>query len=294
MNKILSFGELLWDDYGDIQIIGGAPFNYAAHCSQLGSDVAFITAVGRDALGEKSIQEIKKFGVSLNFVQEKNDFPTGITAITFNNNVPSYELLQNTAYDNITADENLILEIKDFSADCFYFGTVGQRNKVSQNTLLKILKEIDFDTVFCDINFRAGNIKLSALENCLKYGDIIKISREEAHYLWDFGVIKKCELQNIALALKTKYSNIKKLIITLDKDGVIGYDFCNNKEYKIEAYPCKFVSSVGAGDSFSAALSSQLLNGTDFETALKKATKLASFVVSSKEAIPQYTNFFKE
>lgn len=291
MCKVLSFGELLWDDYGDRQIIGGAPFNYAAHCSQLGLNVAFLTAVGKDALGEKSLEQIRKFKVSTQFVQEKDDFPTGITAITFNGDVPSYELLQNTAYDNVTADENLIAEIKNFSADCFYFGTVGQRGAVSQKTLEKIIAEINFNTIFCDINFREGNIKPSAVENCLKYANIIKISREEAHYLWDYGFIAEMDLNHLAKTLKLKFPNIKKLVITLDKDGALGFDFCEDKEYKVEAYPCEFVSPVGAGDSFSAAVTCELLKDTDFETALKKASKLASFVVSSKEAIPEYINF---
>ena len=33
--KILSFGEIIWDIYSDKKCIGGAPFNFAAHCARL-------------------------------------------------------------------------------------------------------------------------------------------------------------------------------------------------------------------------------------------------------------------
>ncbi len=33
--KILSFGEIIWDVYEDKKCIGGAPFNFAAHCARL-------------------------------------------------------------------------------------------------------------------------------------------------------------------------------------------------------------------------------------------------------------------
>lgn len=35
MNNILSFGELLYDVYDNVSVIGGAPFNYSIQLSRL-------------------------------------------------------------------------------------------------------------------------------------------------------------------------------------------------------------------------------------------------------------------
>ena len=53
---VLSFGEVLWDLFPDSRVIGGAPFNFAAHRSKLGAEVSFVSAVGQDELGEAAAE----------------------------------------------------------------------------------------------------------------------------------------------------------------------------------------------------------------------------------------------
>ena len=58
MNKILVFGELLFDVYDDIAVIGGAPFNYSVQLSRLISkddNLKFITALGKDDFSKDAI-----------------------------------------------------------------------------------------------------------------------------------------------------------------------------------------------------------------------------------------------
>ena len=55
--KLIVFGEILWDVFGDEKKIGGAPFNFAAHCTKLGMDVDIVSAVGNDELGNRAIPE---------------------------------------------------------------------------------------------------------------------------------------------------------------------------------------------------------------------------------------------
>ena len=58
MNCIV-YGEVLWDVYPDKSVIGGAPFNFAAHLSLLREKVYLITGVGRDKLGNETLAYIK-------------------------------------------------------------------------------------------------------------------------------------------------------------------------------------------------------------------------------------------
>src|SRR5205085_9542713 len=54
MNPIVGIGELLWDVYPDgRKVAGGAPFNFAFHCRQLGHDAVIVSRVGDDEHGRE-------------------------------------------------------------------------------------------------------------------------------------------------------------------------------------------------------------------------------------------------
>ena len=57
---ILTFGEIIWDIYDNEQVIGGAAFNFASHCSKCGSYSALFSAVGQDDLGIKALEYAKE------------------------------------------------------------------------------------------------------------------------------------------------------------------------------------------------------------------------------------------
>ena len=57
--KLIVFGEILWDIFEDEKKIGGAPFNFGAHCAKLGMSVDVISAVGNDELGDMAISAVK-------------------------------------------------------------------------------------------------------------------------------------------------------------------------------------------------------------------------------------------
>ena len=62
-----------------------------------------------------------------------------------------------------------------------------------------------------------------------------------------------------------------------------------NKDYAIDAKKVEVVSTVGAGDSFSATFLAYYLRNESIDTCLEMATKVSAFVVSKKDAIPEYT-----
>ena len=84
------------------------------------------------------------------------------------------------------------------------------------------------------------------------------------------------------------FKNIKLVIITLGEKGSFAYDCRNNVKNFCPANKVDVVSTVGAGDSFSAAFLSQYLLGAKIDECLTKASKVSAFVVSKTEAIPDY------
>ena len=65
MNPIVGIGELLWDVYpDDRKVAGGAPFNFAFHCHQLGHPAVIVSRVGNDDLGRELREEVQRLGLS--------------------------------------------------------------------------------------------------------------------------------------------------------------------------------------------------------------------------------------
>ena len=287
--KALIFGEVIWDVYPDKSVIGGAPFNFAAHLSHLGVDAYLITGVGNDNLGENAISEMEKHGVKTDFVV-KNNFDTGVCTVTLDENkIPSYYVHLNTAYDNISVDHDVIDAIKQLNADVFYFNTLIQRNDVSQNSLKYILDNVDFKDIFCDINIRKDCFDYDSLKLCMEKSTIVKISDEEAHYLYDLGLIKGNDIiKDVACA----FPNLKQIVYTRGGDGSCVYDAKTDTITDSGQLPkTEVVSTVGAGDCYGATyIACYLCKGTSIKDAIDAASKRSAVVVASLEAVP-FTDF---
>lgn len=286
--KILIFGEVLWDIYPDKKCIGGAALNFAAHCACEGCEVSFLSAVGNDELGEQTIKVIKDFGIDTSFVMRSSK-ETGCVTVTLDENkIPSYFVHTDTAYDNIEIEPLSIDEMKKKGYSCLYFGTLCQRNTVSRNTLKTVLQSLRFQEIFCDVNLRNDCYDLDSVNRCLSNATILKISDEEEPMLRRLGGYAPLsdEYEDIAKAICKKYKQIKVLILTLGFKGSYAYDNSTGRSYCCDAVPCDVVSTVGAGDSFSAAFVSNYFETKDIKSALEAGAALSSFVVAHTDAVP--------
>ena len=276
--KVLSFGEVLWDIYPDSEHIGGAPLNFAAHFKKCGGSSWMTSAVGKDALGDKTLEIIEKMGVRCEYVSRSLK-ETGKCLVTLDeNSIPSYNLLDNVAYDDIK-----IPELTD-SFDVLYFGTLALRNENNQNTIKEIIKNNKFGEIFCDLNIRPPFFSENTVKLAMENATILKISDEELPYVQDFSDdILKCA-ENIA----KEHENLKLIIITKGDKGSFVYDCQSKKTYEADAKKVEVASTVGAGDSFSAAFLAKYLQKEDISECLLFASKVSAFVVSKKGAIPEY------
>ena len=81
-NSIVCFGEIVWDQFKDASILGGAPLNVAYHLHAAGWPVHIVSRVGDDELGWKTLQAIKKLGLPVTTIQQDSDLPTGRVLVT--------------------------------------------------------------------------------------------------------------------------------------------------------------------------------------------------------------------
>lgn len=281
--KILSFGEILWDIFGEKKEIGGAPFNFSAHMAKLGADVFMVSALGNDELGKNALSFVRKFGIHSDFIAV-TDKPTGYCRVTLEGNAPRYDLVTGVAYDAIPCPE------VTGTFDAFYMGTLAQRNNVSRSTLEKLLKTINAKETFFDINIRQNYYTKEIIENSLKATTILKISREEMQVFSELGIADASSTEALCVSLAEKYP-LKIILVTLDKDGAMlytktGFLYSRKPESKV-------VSTVGAGDSFSACFLYNFLSGADLEACLDRAVTLSDYVVTRLGAIPEYEEGLK-
>ena len=66
---IVGIGELLWDVYPDGRTVaGGAPFNFAYHCHNLGHRAVMVSAVGNDDLGRELRERVRELGLTDEYI----------------------------------------------------------------------------------------------------------------------------------------------------------------------------------------------------------------------------------
>ena len=146
MNNILVFGEILYDIYDDVAVIGGAPFNYSVQLSRLISkndNLKFITALGKDDFSKDAFKFIENENIDSSLIQVLDNYETGKATVFMNENkIPDYIIHENVAWDNIEFNSDIEKALKE-KYDLFYFNILSCRSEKSYNTLKNIFKNID-------------------------------------------------------------------------------------------------------------------------------------------------------
>ena len=172
--KALSFGEILWDIYPDERFIGGAPLNFAAHLARHGGDISMLSAVGNDPWGAETLVAVRRLGIGGKYLAVSAGKQTGRCLVTLSEDgTPSYDLLQDVAYDYIRCDG--LAE----SFDLLYFGTLALRSGYNLHTLERLLAENAFGEIFVDVNIRLPFCSAEVLSFCVENATVLKVSTEE-------------------------------------------------------------------------------------------------------------------
>jgi fructokinase len=275
--KAISFGEILFDVIGDVEHLGGAPFNLAAHLAKLGDESWIISAVGADARGEKIKAEAKKLGVHDDFLQT-NKYPTGYVEVEIDAaGKPTYEIHENVAWDNIEA----VMFKETF--DCFCLGTLAQRSLISRNALKQILENLETEEVFYDVNLRQNYFSREIIEASLSFSTIIKLNDEEAVVLSKLLFNEERDEASFTKKIQEEY-NVKIVIITRGSKGCVV--FAEDDTAEIPGIKIEVKDTVGAGDAFSAGFLHKYFETRNIKESAEFANKLGAYVASKSGAIP--------
>lgn len=289
MNNILVFGEILYDIYDDVVVIGGAPFNYSVQLSRLISkndNLKFITALGKDDFSKDAFKFIENENIDSSLMQVLDNYETGKATVFMNENkIPDYIIHENVAWDNIEFNSDIEKSLKE-KYDLFYFNILSCRSEKSYNTLKNIFKNIDSKYKVCDVTFRKNYYTKEKIKEALEFINILKINDDE------LAIIKSLfypNLQNdneILLKNLNKDFNIDYIFLTLGKSGASS--FYNNQYIFKPSNKIKVVDTVGAGDSFCAALSYAILKKLDIKKVLDFASAVSEEMIQVKGGTAKY------
>lgn len=269
---IIGIGELLWDVFPEERKAGGAPVNFVYHATALGAQGYAISAVGNDLLGDEIVELIDKIGV--NHFIAKVDHPTGIVNVQLNQGIPTYEIVENVAWDYIPLTTQIENVAKQADAVCF--GTLAQRNSISRNTIREFLALLPQEAhKILDINLRESFYSHELIEESIQICNILKLNDEELEVLKDMFSIKALDDREACKWLIRTY-NLKYLILTAGSDYSMVFSseivsFLNTPKVNV-------VDTVGAGDSFTGAFITSLLQGQSLENAHGIAVERAAAV----------------
>ena len=92
--KVTSFGEVLWDDFPNGKVLGGAPLNVAVRLQSLGIDAAIISRRGDDADGEELLCQIQSKNVNTDYLQVCHECATSLVKVHLDKSgSASYEIV---------------------------------------------------------------------------------------------------------------------------------------------------------------------------------------------------------
>lgn len=283
---VVGLGEILWDVFPERKILGGAPANFAYHISQFGFEGYAVSAIGNDNLGKEILESLGQ--KNLKHLLQNTPFPTGTVQVTLSGaGIPSYEICENVAWDNIPFSE----EMKKLAekTDVVCFGSLAQRNEVSQKTIHQFLDAMSSDSLkIFDINLRLHFYNREIIEKSLQKANIFKINDEELVKIAQMFNIKGDEKAICEYFLKE--FKLKVLILTKGTDGSL--ILTPSEVSSLPTPKVQVADTVGAGDSFTAAFTAAYLHGKSLAQAHQLAVEVSAYVCQQHGAMPKLADTY--
>ncbi len=267
--KLVSIGELLWDVLPSGKQLGGAPANFAYWAGKNGCRSSVISAIGNDSLGDEIIDCLRDKGLDLSALQ-RNEKPTGTVNVTIaGDGQPSYEICEGVAWDYIEANPEALSAVSDADAVCW--GSLAQRTPEGREAVLKLVDSVREDCMkIFDINLRQHYYDPATVGESLKRADILKLNEDELPVVLEMFALK--DIKELIGRFSLRYVIFTSGAARSEVYGADGEYSC------IPTPKVEVVSTVGAGDSFTATFVSELFRGSSVAQAHRKAVEVSADV----------------
>jgi fructokinase len=278
-------GEVLWDRLPGGDEIGGAPFNVVAHLARLGHRGAYLTAVGRDPLGDAAIAQMSCRGIDTSLVGRADGVPTGVAQVTVApGGSPAFVIGRPAAFEHWPAGERG--QVVAMRPAFLVYGTLAQLRAPARDALAAIAAGCPGALVLYDVNLRNDWWSADAVAELVTLASVVKLSVAEARELAPvLGVAWDDDLAAFSAGLAGRHG-LRGVAITAGPEAASVW---LDGEFAQAAPPAaEVVDAVGAGDAFAAGLLDAIGQRLGARAALRRANALGTLIASRRGAQPPW------
>ncbi len=289
MKKYITFGEIMlrlkppnWERFFQSPLLeatfGGGEANVAVGLARFGLNVAYVSVIPNNAIGDACVRELRRQGIDTSLIVRKGN-RLGIYFLEAGANQRPSEVIYDRSHSAIAEAEPGDINWDKVFGRASWFHITGITPAISLSASELALEAVKKArekgvTISCDLNFRKklwkyGKSASEVMGELVKYIDIALGNEEDCQKSLEVKVdidVESGKLQaeryrELTDKVLSLYSNIKKIAITLRESHSANYngwsavlnnrsEFLISKKYEIH----DIVDRVGGGDTFAAGL----------------------------------------
>jgi ribokinase len=254
---------------------GGKGANQSVAARRLGVDVAFVTLLGMDPMGDRLAEAFAEAGLPCGPIGRTSDAPTGVALISVDSEGRNQIAVAPGANHRLTPDH--VRGHVDFLAG-------------AEVVLLQL--ETPIDTVRWALTEARRLGKRTVLNpaparvlplpaDLLSLVDYLTPNEIEAGLLTGSEVRSLADAEAAGRALVAR--GVSTVVVTLGAAGSVAV--AAGGILRVPAFPVEAIDTVGAGDAFSGALAASLAAGAPIEDALVVASATGGLTCSRRGAV---------
>ena len=289
IRTVVGLGELLWDMLPDGPQLGGAVSNFAVMAARLGDDAVIASRVGNDPLGKRALATLENLPVDSSYIQVDESHVTSTVTVVLQEGQAKYTIHEPVAWDYLEFTSQWLSLAQRADAVCF--GMLAQRNSNSQRTIEGFITETRPECVrVLDVNLRAPYYSQALLEKSLSLSTILKMNDGEVPRVLQLLGMPYSEdlspgtLADGARAMLDEFP-VSLICITLGANGSLLV-----ARSQVDRHPgvrADVVDTVGAGDTFTAAMVHYYLQGASLSVINEAGNRWGAWMASQRGAMPQ-------
>jgi fructokinase len=286
----IGVGELLWDLLPGGKQLGGAPANFAYHTHALGAEALVVSRVGTDALGREILDRFRSLGLSTEGVTSDSSLLTGTVSVSLDaRGTPTFTIHENVAWDFIEVPTPVLDRAAHCDAICF--GSLAQRRSTSRAAIRSMLLAPPTRALrIFDINLRQHFWSPETIVDSLELANVAKLNDDELPVV--AGLLRLTGSEESQLRQLAARFGLKAAALTKGAKGsvlLVGADLVSHPGAKLD-----IVDTVGAGDSYTAALTLGLLAGYEPQRIIRFAHRVADHVCTQAGAMPPLPELLRQ